>query len=80
MAQEKGGKVDYDFAAHERPLFDAWKEGGYFARSKGKGAYADHPYTIGSPRNPVSNLQQTTGVLLSDQSYRNPESNFLCEL
>ena len=46
---EEGKKIDYDFAAHEAPLFEAWKEGGYFARSAGRGAFADHPFTIVIP-------------------------------
>ena len=46
---EEGKKVDYDFAAHETPLFNAWNEAGYFHRSPGRGEYADHPYTIVIP-------------------------------
>ena len=46
---EEGKKVDYDFAAHERPLFDAWNSHGYFQRSQGRGDFADHPYTIVIP-------------------------------
>ncbi len=46
---QKDGRVDYDFAAHETPLFNAWKDHGYFQRGKGRGAYADHPYTIVIP-------------------------------
>ena len=42
-------KVDYDFAAHEAPLFQAWKDNGYFQRSQGRGAYKDHPFTIVIP-------------------------------
>ncbi|MDO5117449.1 MAG: valine--tRNA ligase [Eggerthellaceae bacterium] len=47
MAEDK--KIEYDFAAHERPLFQAWYEGGYFHRSPGRGAYADMPFTIVIP-------------------------------
>ena len=46
---EEGKKIDYDFAAHEKPLFDAWYEAGYFRRSKGRGDFADQPYTIVIP-------------------------------
>ena len=46
---EESKKIDYDFAAHERPLFDAWKDGGYFRRSEGRGQNADRPYTIVIP-------------------------------
>ena len=42
-------KIDYDFAAHETPLFNAWRENGYFKRSAGRGDYKDHPYTIVIP-------------------------------
>ena len=34
-------KVDYDFAAHEKPIFDEWVKEGYFHRSKGDGEHAD---------------------------------------
>ena len=37
MADESK-KIDYDFAAHEAPLFQAWKDGGYFRRSAGRRA------------------------------------------
>ena len=47
MAEKK--KVDYDFAAHEGPLFDAWNEGGYFKRSKGFGPHAADTYTVVIP-------------------------------
>ena len=42
-------KVDYDFQAHERPLFEAWKEAGYFQRSEGRGDAGAEPYTIVIP-------------------------------
>ncbi len=42
-------KIDYDFAAHEKPLFEAWKSHGYFKRSEGRGTFADFPYTIVIP-------------------------------
>ena len=41
--------VDFDFAAHETPLFEMWKDQGFFARSAGRGQFADHPYTIVIP-------------------------------
>ena len=47
MAEKK--KIDYDFAAHETPLFNAWNEGGYFKRSHGFGKYGNSPYTITIP-------------------------------
>ncbi|MCL2826388.1 MAG: valine--tRNA ligase [Eggerthellaceae bacterium] len=46
--QEKG-KVDFDFAAHETPYFNAWMKQGYFKRSPGKGANAHKSYTIVIP-------------------------------
>jgi len=42
-------KVAYDFAAHERPLFEAWKNAGYFQRTTGFGEHADDSYTIVIP-------------------------------
>ncbi|WP_165170995.1 valine--tRNA ligase [Adlercreutzia sp. ZJ242] len=45
--QEK--KIDYDFAAHERPLFEAWRDAGYFQRTPGFGAHKDDSYTIVIP-------------------------------
>lgn len=42
-------KIDFDFAAHERPLFDAWKDAGYFRRGEGFGAKQGRPYTIVIP-------------------------------
>ncbi|MGN0262019.1 MAG: valine--tRNA ligase [Eggerthellaceae bacterium] len=47
MAEKK--KIDYDFAAHEAPLFKAWNEGGYFKRSAGFGKYGNSCYTITIP-------------------------------
>lgn len=41
--------VDYDFAAHETPLFQAWMKGGYFERSAGFGKYGNQTYTIVIP-------------------------------
>ena len=46
---QQKSKIEYDFAAHETPLFEAWKEGGYFRRSDGKGDFAEHPFTIVIP-------------------------------
>ena len=42
-------KVAYDFAAHERPLFEAWRDAGYFQRTPGFGEHADDAYTIVIP-------------------------------
>lgn len=42
-------KIDYDFAAHEKPLFEAWKEHGYFKRGQGRGSFAALPFTIVIP-------------------------------
>ena len=39
-------KIDYDFAAHERPLFDAWKDAGYFQRGEGFGAKKGQPLSL----------------------------------
>jgi len=47
MADKK--KVEYDFAAHEAPLFQAWNEQGYFKRTPGFGKHADDCYTITIP-------------------------------
>ncbi len=47
MAEKK--KVDYDFAVHEVPLFQAWNAGGYFRRSPGFGKYGNQSYTIVIP-------------------------------
>jgi valyl-tRNA synthetase len=47
MADKK--KVEYDFAAHEAPLFEAWNEQGYFKRTPGFGKHADDCYTITIP-------------------------------
>lgn len=44
---EKG--FDFDFAGHERPLFEAWKDAGYFRRSEGFGKHKDESYTIVIP-------------------------------
>ena len=40
---------EFDYAAHERPLFQAWKDAGYFQRSTGFGEHADDSYTIVIP-------------------------------
>lgn len=47
MAEKKN--VDFDFAAHEAPLFKAWNEGGYFRRTPGFGKHANDPYTVVIP-------------------------------
>ena len=54
MSEEKNNeqakkKVDYDFAAHERPLIEAWQNEGYFKRTPGFGRHADDTYTIVIP-------------------------------
>ena len=54
MSEEKNNeqakkKVDYDFAAHERPLIEAWQNNGYFKRTPGFGRHADDTYTIVIP-------------------------------
>lgn len=48
MAQEKK-KVDYDFEAHEMPLFEKWLNAGLFRRSSGFGKHKDDTYTIVIP-------------------------------
>ncbi len=48
--QASGAKsVDYDFSAHERPFFEAWKDAGYFQRGEGFGKHKDDSYTIVIP-------------------------------
>ena len=47
MAERK--KVDYDFAAHEKPFFEAWQKAGAFNRSAGRGKHAGDSYTIVIP-------------------------------
>ena len=42
-------KIDYRFDERERPLFEAWKEHGYFQRSAGFGEHAGESYTIVIP-------------------------------
>ena len=42
-------KKKTDYAAMERPIFQAWMDGGYFQRTPGKGAHADECYTIVIP-------------------------------
>ena len=53
MAENTNDKTSaaagYDFAAHERPLFEAWKDAGYFQRTPGFGACANAPYTVVIP-------------------------------
>ena len=46
---DQAKKVDYDFAAHEKPLFEAWKKAGYFQRTPGFGKHAGESYTIVIP-------------------------------
>ena len=54
MSEEKNNeqakkKIDYDFAAHERPLIEAWMNEGYFKRTPGFGEHADDTYTVVIP-------------------------------
>ena len=49
MAEENKSAKDYDYAAHERPIFASWKEAGYFHRTPGFGEHADDSYTIVIP-------------------------------
>ncbi len=42
-------KVDYDFAGHEKPIFDAWMESGNFERTPGFGSHKDDAFTIVIP-------------------------------
>ncbi len=42
-------RVDFDFAAHEAPLFKVWEEAGYFKRTPGFGEHANDCYTITIP-------------------------------
>ena len=42
-------RVDFDFAAHEAPLFKVWEETGYFKRTPGFGEHANDCYTITIP-------------------------------
>ncbi len=44
-----GKKIDFDFAAHERPLIDAWQQAGYYERTAGFGEHADDTYTVVIP-------------------------------
>ena len=46
---KSGKKIDYDFAAHERPLFEAGMNAGYFQRTRGLGGGKGQPYTIVIP-------------------------------
>lgn len=48
MSDEKK-KIDFDFAAHEKPLMDTWYEAQYFRRSPGFGKHANESYTITIP-------------------------------
>ncbi|MGI6105746.1 MAG: valine--tRNA ligase [Raoultibacter sp.] len=47
--EQETRKVDFDFAAHEEPFFDAWSEGGYFSRTSGRGEHADESFSIVIP-------------------------------
>ena len=42
-------KIDYDFVAHEAPIFNNWMEKNYFTRSAGWGEKATSTYTIVIP-------------------------------
>ena len=45
----KTKKVDYDFSAHEKPIFDAWREAGCFKRTVGFGKHANDGFTVVIP-------------------------------
>ena len=48
--EQKAPKApDFDFQAHEKPIFEAWREHGFFQRGDGFGEYADDTYTIVIP-------------------------------
>ncbi len=48
--KQKASKApDFDFQAHERPIFQAWKDNGFFQRGSGFGEHADDTYTIVIP-------------------------------
>ena len=47
MSEDK--KKSTDYAAMERPIFEAWKDAGYFQRTPGFGEHADESYTIVIP-------------------------------
>lgn len=50
MADNSTDKASsYDYAAHERPLFEAWKKAGYFQRTPGFGKHKGESYTIVIP-------------------------------
>lgn len=50
MAENSTDKASsYDYAAHERPLFEAWKKAGYFQRTPGFGKHKGESYTIVIP-------------------------------
>ena len=53
---KSGKKIDYDFAAHERPLFEAWMNAGYFQRTPELGAGKGQPYTIVIPPPNITHL------------------------
>lgn len=46
---QDGKTTDFDFQAHERPFFEAWKDAGYFQRGTGFGSGKDQPYTVVIP-------------------------------
>ena len=47
MSEDKRKSTDY--AAMERPIFEAWKDAGYFQRTPGFGEHAGESYTIVIP-------------------------------
>lgn len=48
--EQKAPKApDFDFQAHEKPIFEAWREHGFFQRGNGVGEHADDTYTIVIP-------------------------------
>ncbi len=46
---EAGRSLGEEFAERERPIFEAWRDGGYFLRTPGFGELADTSYTIVIP-------------------------------
>lgn len=43
------GKTKENYSEWERPIFEAWRDGGYFSRTPGFGEHASQPYTIVIP-------------------------------
>ena len=43
------GKTNQTYSEWETPIFEAWRDGGYFLRTPGFGAHGSEPYTIVIP-------------------------------